>query len=279
MSKHFTTTKLETLCLHAGLEDETPATQIPIYQSASFNFDDSDHARDLFALKKFGNIYSRLTNPTLSALQTRLALLEGGSGACVTSSGHAAQLVCLFNLLQSGDHIIVSSKLYGGSITQFSKSFKQFGWQASFVDPNDPNQVRSAIQTQTKAIFIESQSNPGGEIADIESLAEIAHQAGIPLIVDNTIATPCLCQPFKWGADIVVYSTTKFISGNGTSIGGAIIDSGKFDWSQNNKFPLLVKPDSSYHGLSFYDSFESLAFTVRSIAVGLRDLGTTLSSF
>ena len=267
--------KFETLCLHKGLNPTANghAAQVPIYQTTSFVFDDIQDASELFALQKFGNIYSRLTNPTVGALQERLAAISGGSGAVATSSGHAAQLVALFNLLQSGDHIVVSNQLYGGSITQFSKSFKQFGWNATFVDIQDLDVVQAAIQDNTKALFIESISNPSGVVADIRKLADIAHGAGIPLIVDNTIATPYLCQPFDWGADIIVYSTTKFLSGNGSAIGGAVVERGSFDWKQNDKFPLLAKEDSSYHGLCFAESFGSLAFTVRAIAVGLRDLG------
>lgn len=281
MSTHLQDARFETLCLHAGLnaKNQNGASQIPVYQSASFVFEDAQSASDLFALKKFGNIYSRLTNPTVSALQERLASLDGGTGAVAVSSGHAAQLVALFNLMQSGDHIVVSRQLYGGSITQFSKSFRQFGWEASFVDIDDVATVRAAIRKNTKAIFVESVANPSCAIADIEKLADIAHAAGIPLIVDNTVATPYLCRPIEWGADIVVYSTTKFLTGNGTTMGGAIVEAGSFDWSQNDKFPLLAKPDSSYHGLSFHQTFGKLAFTVRAIAVGLRDLGTTLAPF
>lgn len=273
--------KFETLCLHKGLNPaaNAQAAQVPIYQTSSFVFEDIKDASELFALQKFGNIYSRLTNPTVGALQERLAAISGGVGATVTSSGHAAQLVALFNLLQPGDHIVVSDQLYGGSITQFSKSFKQFGWEATFVNIDEFDAVRNAITDKTKALFVESISNPGGAVGDLEALSGIAHSAGIPLIVDNTIATPYLCQPFQWGADIIVYSTTKFLSGNGSAIGGAIVDNGKFDWTQNDKFPLLAKPDSSYHGLTFAETFGPLAFTVRSIAVGLRDLGCCQSPF
>lgn len=275
-SAHF-----DTLCVHKGLNPSAngQAAIPPIYQSASFVFEDIKDASELFALKKFGNIYSRLTNPTVGALQERLAAISGGVGAVVTSSGHAAQLVALFNLLQAGDHVVVSDQLYGGTITQFAKSFKQFGWDASFVNIDAPANITAAIKPNTKAVFIESVSNPRGAVADVEAIAKAAHDAGIPLIVDNTIATPVLTNPFEFGADIVVYSTTKFLSGNGSSLGGAVVDSGKFDWKQNDKFPLLAAPDASYHGLSFADAFGPLAFTVRAIAIGLRDLGCCQSPF
>ncbi len=271
----------ETLAVRAGAKPDpaTGAAQTPIYQSASFVFEDTDHAARLFSLQEFGNIYSRLTNPTVGALQDRVAALEGGVGAVATASGHAAQLTAFFNLLQPGDNIVASNKLYGGSITQLSKSFKQFGWEAKFADITDPESFKPLIDANTKALYAETLSNPEGTVADIEALAKIAHEAGIPLIVDNTIATPFLCKPIEWGADIVILSTTKYLTGNGSTIGGIIVDSGKFDWAQNDKFPLLAKPDDSYHGLTFTESFGNLAFFVRTIAVGLRDLGACQSPF
>ncbi len=277
-----TNNHFETLCLHSGYDPESDthnSFKPPIYQTSSYTFTFPSDAANLFALKKFGNIYSRLTNPTVSVLAARLAAMEDGVGAVCTSSGHSAQLVALLNLMQTGDHIVVSKALYGGSITQFGKTFKQFGWNADFVDTNIIDEVKAAVKDNTKAIFIESISNPSGMIADIEVIAEIAHDAGIPLIVDNTIPTSYLCRPFEHGADIVTYSTTKFLTGNGSIIGGSIVDSGKFDWSQNDKFPLLTSPDQSYNNLVFNETFGEMAFTVRGIAVGLRDLGACLSPF
>ncbi|QLE79356.1 O-acetylhomoserine aminocarboxypropyltransferase/cysteine synthase [Francisella sp. Scap27] len=269
---------LETLALHQSIPAQSGSVQIPIHQTSSYVFESIEQAADLFALKEFGNIYSRLTNPTVDAYASRLAKLHNVAGAFACSSGHAAQLLIFLNLLQSGDHIVASKYLYGGSITQLTHTFpRQFGWQSTLVDINDFSEVKNAIKQNTKAIFIETQSNPSGVIADIQALADIAHSAGIPLIVDNTVATPYLLNPIDYGADIVSYSLTKYLGGNGSIVGGAVVDSGKFDWSQNEKFPLLSKPDSSYNNISFYDSFKELAFTVRGIAVGLRDIGATLS--
>lgn len=271
----------ETIAVRAGNSPDpvTGASQTPIYQSASFVFEDAAHAERLFSLQEFGNIYSRLTNPTVGALQERVAALEGGVGAVATASGHAAQLTTFFNLLNPGDNIVSSDKLYGGSITQLSKSFKQFGWEAKFASIENLDTFKAAIDENTKAIYAESLTNPQGLVADIEGLAKIAHEAGIPLIIDNTIATSFLCKPIEWGADIVILSTTKYLTGNGSTIGGVIVDSGKFDWAQNDKFPLLAQPDESYHGLTFTESFGHLAFFVRLIAIGLRDLGACQSPF
>lgn len=275
------THKFETLAIHAGGQPDptTGARQTPIYQTASYVFKDTEHAANLFALKELGFIYSRLTNPTVSALQERLAALEGGVGAVATASGHAAQQLAFLNLLQSGDEFIASTKLYGGSINQFKNSFKQFGWKVNFVDTENLEVVKSAINEKTKFIFVESLANPGGVVTDVEALAKVAHDAGIPLLVDNTLATPYLSNPIKHEADIVFNSTTKFLSGNGTTIGGSVVDSGNFDWSQNDKFPLLTQEDPSYHGLKFHDACGNLAFTFRSIAIGLRDLGACQSPF
>ncbi len=270
--------KFNSLCVHAGNNpDETGARQIPIHQSASFVFKNAKQAADLFALKEVGYIYSRLTNPTIGALQERMAAVEGGVGAIACSSGHGAQLTAFHNLLQSGDEFIASKKLYGGSINQFKNSFKQYGWNVKFVDIDDLDEVKAAITDKTKFIFIESLSNPEGAVADIKTLADVAHENGIPLIVDNTIATPALVKPIEHGADIVTSSTTKFITGNGTAVGGVIVDSGNFDWTQNDKFPLLCDPDPSYHGLKFAEACGNLAFTFRGIAVGLRDLGAVMA--
>ena len=266
----------ETRAIHAGAAPDpaTGARQTPIYQTTSFVFDDVDDAASLFNLQKVGFIYSRLTNPTVAVLEERLANLEGGAGATATSSGHAAQLLALFPLLEPGDEFISSRKLYGGTLNQFGTSFpRAFGWKANFVDTDNPENVRAALTPKTKAIFVESLANPGGVVTDLEAIAKIADEAGIPLIVDNTLATPYLINPIQWGATLVVHSTTKFLSGNGTSVGGVVIDSGKFDWTKSGKYPALSEPDAGYHGLKFHETFGHLAFTIHGHAVGLRDLG------
>ncbi len=265
----------ETLSVHAGTPPDpaTGARQLPIYQTTSYVFDDAEHAASLFNLQVPGFIYSRLTNPTVSALEERLAALENGRGAIATSSGHAAQILALFPLMQPGDELIASNKLYGGSVNQMGNSYRKFGWTAVFVDPDDPTNFERALSERTKAIFVEGLANPGGVVVDLERIAEIAHGAGIPLLVDNTLATPYLCRPIEYGADIVIHSTTKFLSGNGTSIGGCVIDSGRFDWLANDKFPSLSTPAPEYHGLTFAETFGDLAYTMYGHAVGLRDLG------
>ena len=266
----------ETRAIHAGTSPDpaTGARQTPIYQTTSYVFDSVDHAASLFNLQQLGFIYSRLTNPTVAALEQRLADLEGGVGATVTSSGHAAQLLALFSFMEPGAEIVAARKLYGGSINQMGNSFpRAFGWNTTFVEVDDLDAVRAAITPQTRCLFIESLANPGGVVCDIEALAEVAHDAGIPLIVDNTMATPYLCRPIEHGADIVVVSTTKFLSGNGTSIGGAVIDSGRFDWSADPRFSGLTEPDPGYHGLRFHETFGEMAYTFHGHAVGLRDLG------
>jgi O-acetylhomoserine (thiol)-lyase len=269
----------ETLAVHAGgaPDPTTGARQTPVYQTASYVFDDADHAASLFNLQMPGFIYSRLTNPTVSALEERCAALEDGVGGTATASGHAAQILALFPLMSPGKRIVASSKLYGGSINQMGHSYKKFGWEASFVDPDDPENFRRALDDDTRALFIESLANPGGVVTDIAAIAAIAHEAGIPLIVDNTLATPYLCRPFDHGADIVVHSTTKFLAGNGTAIGGVVVDSGRFNWMQNDKFPSLSQPAAEYHGLVFAETFGELGYTVYGHAVGLRDLGATQS--
>ena len=269
----------ETLAVHAGAAPDpaTGARAVPIYQTTSYVFDDADHAASLFNLQLPGFIYSRLGNPTVAVLEERIAALEGGRGATATSSGHAAQILALFPLMQPGDEIIAASKLYGGSINQMGLSFKKFGWQASFVDPDDPENFRRALTERTRAVFLENLANPGGVVVDLEAVAAITREAGVPLIVDNTMATPYLARPFEWGADIVVHSTTKFLSGNGTVVGGAVVDSGKFDWFQNDKFPSLTKPAPEYHGLTFAETFGDLAYTIYGHAIGLRDLGACQS--
>lgn len=268
-----------TRAIHAGAAPDptTGARGTPIHQSTAFVFKDADHAARLFGLEEFGFIYSRLTNPTTSVLQDRMASLEGGVAAVCTASGHSAQLLALFALMNSGDEFVASNKLYGGSITQFGHSFKKFGWKVNFVDPTDPENFRKAINEKTKAVFTESLANPGGVVCDIEAIANIAHQAGIPLIVDNTLPSPALCRPIEHGADIVVHSTTKFISGHGNAMGGVVVDSGNFDWSQNDKFPGLTQKCEAYQGLNFHETFGNMAYAVFCIAVGLRDLGPTMA--
>ena len=269
----------DTLAVHAGASPDpvTGARSTPIYQTTAFVFDDADHAAALFNLQTYGYIYGRLTNPTTAVLEERVAALEGGKGAIATASGHAAQMLIAFVLMSPGAHLLASNKLYGGSLTQFNNTFKKFGWDATMLDPDEPAAFRDAIRPETKAIFIESLANPQGVIADIEAFAQIAHEAGIPLIVDNTSATPYLCRPFEHGADIVTHSTTKFLSGHGNAMGGMVVDSGKFDWGQNDKFPALSQPEPAYHGLTFYETFGDLALTVHGHAIGLRDLGATMA--
>jgi O-acetylhomoserine (thiol)-lyase len=269
----------ETLAVHAGASPDpaTGARSTPIYQTTAYVFDDVDHAASLFNLQTYGYIYSRLTNPTVSVLEERVASLEGGRGAVAVASGHAAQMLAFFSFMEPGDQFIASRKLYGGSITQFGRSFKKFGWDAIFVDPDDPEAVRRALTPKCKAVFVESLANPGGVITDMEPIARIAHEAGLLFIVDNTLATPYLCRPMQWGADLVIHSTTKFLSGHGNAMGGVVIDSGKFDWAQNDKFKGLSAPEPAYHGLTFYETFGDLAFTVQGHAIGLRDLGATMA--
>ena len=231
----------------------------------------------MYNLQEVGYIYSRLTNPTVAVLGERIATLEGGVGAVCCSSGHAAQIMALFPLMGPGRNIIASTRLYGGTITQFSQTIKRFGWSAKFVDTDDLDAVKAAIDDDTRAIFCETIANPGGYVSDIPALANIADGAGIPLIVDNTSATPWLCRPIEMGATLVVHSTTKYLTGNGTVTGGAVVDSGKFDWSASAKFPSLSAPEPAYHGLRFHETFGALAFTFHGIAIGLRDLGMTMN--
>ncbi|TAN51942.1 MAG: O-acetylhomoserine aminocarboxypropyltransferase [Rhodospirillales bacterium] len=270
---------IETLAVHAGARPDpvTGARNVPIYQTTSYVFDNVDHAANLFNLHTFGYIYSRLTNPTVSALEERVASLEGGRAALCAASGHAAQFLTFFTLLEPGDEFLASRNLYGGSLTQFMLSFKKLGWTCHLVDPKDPENFRKALTPKTKAIFIEELANPGGIVVDLEAVAAIAKSAGIPLIVDNTLATPFLCRPIEWGADLVVHSTTKFLSGHGTSVGGALVESGKFDWAASDKFPSLSKPEPAYHGLTFYETFGDFAFTTKARAVALRDFGPAMA--
>jgi len=269
----------DTLQIHAGARPDpaTGARQVPIYQTTAYVFRDAEHAAALFNLQEVGYIYSRLTNPTVAALQERVATLEGGAGAVCCSSGHAAQIMALFPLMAPGCNIVVSTRLYGGSVTQFSHTIKRFGWEAKFVDIDDADAIVAAIDDKTRAVFCESIANPGGHIADLDAVAKLADAAGLPLIVDNTSATPYLCRPIEHGATLVVHSMTKFLTGNGTVTGGAVVDSGTFDWSASGKFPSLSEPEPAYHGLKFHETFGPLAFTFHGIAVGLRDLGMTLN--
>lgn len=269
----------DTLQIHAGARPDpaTGARQVPIYQTTAYVFRDADHAAALFNLQEVGYIYSRLTNPTVSALAERIATLEGGAGAVCCSSGHAAQIMALFPLMGPGRNIVVSTRLYGGTVTQFSQTIKRFGWSAKFVDTDDLAAVEAAIDENTRALFCESIANPGGYVSDIPALAAVAEKAGLPLIVDNTSATPWLCRPIEMGATLVVHSTTKYLTGNGTVTGGAIVDSGRFDWSASDRFPSLSAPEPAYHGLKFHETFGNLAYTFHSIAIGLRDLGMTMN--
>jgi len=268
----------ETRMIHAGAQPEpvTGARQTPIYQNTSYVFHDTDHAASLFNLQSFGFVYSRLANPTVAVLEERLASLEGGRGATCAATGHAAQLVTLFPLLGPGERFVASTRLYGGSITQFGRSFRKFDWDVDFVDVEDLGAVRAALGG-AKALFVESLANPGGVVSDLEPLAAAAADEGVPLVVDNTLATPWLCNPIEWGADLVLHSTTKFLSGNGTSMGGCVIDSGLFDWSASRRYPSLAEPEPAYHGLRFFETFGDLAFTTHAHAVGLRDLGPAMA--
>jgi len=269
----------DTLQIHAGAQPDpaTGARQTPIYQTTAYVFRDADHAAALFNLQEVGFIYSRLTNPTVAVLQERIATLEGGAGAVCCSSGHAAQIMALFPLMQPGCNVVASTRLYGGTLTQFTQTIKRFGWSAKLVDFDDTDAVKAAIDDDTRAVFCESIANPGGYITDLDAIAEISSAAGLPLIVDNTSATPYLCRPFEHGATLVVHSTTKYLTGNGTVTGGAVVDSGNFDWSASDKFPSLSQPEPAYHGLKFHETFGPLAFTFHGIAVGLRDLGMTMN--
>jgi O-acetylhomoserine (thiol)-lyase len=269
----------ETRAIHAGAAPDptTGARSTPIYQTTAYVFDDVDHAASLFNLHNFGYIYTRLTNPTVSVLEERVASLEGGRAAVAAASGHAAQFLVFATMLEQGDEFLASRNLYGGSLTQFGLSFKKLGWTCHFIDPTDPENFRRALTPKCKAIFVESLANPGGVVVDLSAIAKIAHAAGLPLIVDNTLATPYLCRPFEWGADIVTHSTTKFLGGHGNSMGGIVVESGKFDWAQNGKFPSLTEPEPAYHGLRFYENFGDFAFTTKARAVALRDYGPTMA--
>ena len=270
-----------TLAIHAGAQPDptTKARVTPIYQTTSFVFDDVDHAASLFGLQAFGNIYTRITNPTNAVLEERIAALEGGTAALAVASGHAAQLVVFQTLMQPGDEFIASRRLYGGSINQFNHAFKSFGWTVKWADPEKPESFVEALSERTKAIFIESIANPGGYVTDIAAIAAIARRARVPLIVDNTLATPYLVRPFEHGADIVVHSATKFLGGHGNSIGGLIVDGGTFDWMHDERYPTISKPSLSYGGLVIGGTFGNFAFAIACRVLGLRDLGPALSPF
>ena len=271
--------KFETRTIHAGSAPDpvTGARNTPIYQTTAYTFDSTEHAASLFNLQNFGFIYSRLGNPTVSVLEERIANLENGRAGVACSSGHAAQLLALHPLMEPGDKIIASQNLYGGSITQFSHAFKKFGWGVDFVDATNIKNISKILTDKHKCIFIESLSNPSGVILDVEKIAKIANQANIPLIVDNTMASPFLFKPIDWGADIVTHSLTKFIGGHGNSMGGIVIESGKFDWFKAKKYPSLTMPTESYHGLIFAETFGDFGYSMKLRADSLRDLGTHLS--
>jgi O-acetylhomoserine (thiol)-lyase len=270
-----------TLSIHAGAQPDptTGARATPIYQTTSYVFDDVDHAASLFGLQAFGNIYTRIGNPTCAVLEERIAALEGGTAGLATASGHAAQVLVMQAMMMPGEEFVASKKLYGGSINQFNHAFKSFGWNVMWADPDDVSSFERAITPKTKAIFIESIANPGGIITDIEAVANIARKAGVPLIVDNTLATPYLCKPIDYGADVVVHSLTKFLGGHGNSIGGMIVDAGTFDWSRGGRYPMLSEPRPEYQGIVLHETFGNFAFAIACRVLGLRDLGPALSPF
>lgn len=271
--------RFDTLAIHAGASPDptTGARATPIYQTTSFVFDDVDHASSLFALQSFGNIYTRIMNPTQSVLEERIAALEGGTAALATASGHAAQLLIFHTLMEPGDEFIAVRQLYGGSINQFNHSFQKFDWKVVWADADDLTTIEQAVNPKTKAIFIESIANPGGMVTDIEGISKIARRAGVPLIVDNTLATPYLCRPFEHGADLVVHSLTKFLGGHGNSMGGMIVDAGTFNWSRDGRYPTLSEPCASYNGLKLHETFGNIAFVIACRVLGLRDLGPCIS--
>ena len=271
----------ETLAVHAGQEPDpvTHSRAVPLYQTTSYVFDSTEHAANLFGLKEFGNIYTRLMNPTTDVFEKRVAALEGGVGALATASGQAAISLALFNIAGAGDEIVSSTSLYGGTYNLFSTTLAKLGITVKFVDASDPENFRAAITGKTKALYAETIGNPKGDVLDIEAVAKIAHENGVPLIVDNTFPSPYLLRPIEHGADIVVHSATKFIGGHGTSIGGVIVDSGKFDWKASDKYPGLTEPDASYHGVVYTEAVGPLAYIIKARVQGLRDLGASISPF
>jgi len=272
--------RLETLALHAGqtVDSDTLSRAVPIHQTTSYCFKDTDHAANLFALKEFGNIYTRLMNPTTDVLEKRLAAMEGGVGGLAFSSGQSAIYVSIFNICGAGGHIVASNSLYGGTVTLFSHTFPKLGIEVTFVDPGDPENFTKAIKDNTRLIYIESVANPKNNILQYDKIAEIAHANGMPVICDNTVPTPILLRPIEHGIDIVVHSCTKFIGGHGTSIGGAIVDSGKFDWA-NGRYPELTEPDPSYHGVKYVEAVGPLAYIIKARTQFLRDMGSCMSPF
>ena len=270
----------ETLCLHAGQipDPATGSRAAPLYQTAAYVFDDTDHAASLFNAQTFGNIYSRLSNPTTAMFEERMAALEGGRAALAVSSGLAAQMTALLTLLSTGDEIVSASTLYGGTYSQFEVNFRRMGINTTFVDPDDPENFRKAINDKTRMVYLETIGNPLGNLVDIRAVADIAHEHDLPLMVDNTFASPYLCRPFEHGADIVVHSATKFICGHGTSIGGVIVESGRFPWD-NGKFPEMVEPSRGYHGIRFYETFGDFGYVTKCRLETLRTLGPSLSPF
>lgn len=270
----------ETLALHGGQEVDpySLSRAVPIYQTTSYLFRDADHAARLFAVEEEGNIYSRIMNPTVSVFEKRVALLEGGVGALATASGQAAELIAILNIAKEGDEIVSSMSLYGGTYTLFSSTLKKLGITVRFVDPSDPENFRKAITPKTRALYAETLGNPKLDVLDIERVADIAHEAGVPLIIDNTFPSPYLVRPIEHGADIVIHSATKFIGGHGTSIGGVIVDSGKFNWS-NGKFPEITEPDATYHGLKYLEKFGNSAYIAKARLQLMRDLGACMSPF
>ena len=270
-----------TLSVHAGAQPDptTGARATPIYQTTSYVFESVDHAASLFGLSTFGNIYTRIGNPTNAVLEERVAALEGGTAALAVASGHAAQVLVFHSLLQPGDEFIAARTLYGGSINQFNHAFKSFGWNVVWADTDDVSSFEKAVSAKTKAIFIESIANPGGTVTDIEAIAAVARKAGVPLIVDNTLASPYLCKPIEHGADIVVHSLTKFLGGHGNSIGGIIVDAGTFDWSKSGRYAMLSEPRPEYHGIKLHETFGNFAFAIACRVLGLRDIGPSLSPF
>ncbi len=270
-----------TLAIHAGAQPDptTGARATPIYQTTSFVFNDTDHAAALFGLQQFGNIYTRIMNPTQAVLEERLAALEGGTAAVAVASGHAAQLLVFHTMMSPGDNFVAANRLYGGSVNQFGHAFKSFDWQVRWADPNDPASFEAKIDRRTKAIFIESLANPGGTFVDIAAIAEVARKHDLPLIVDNTMATPYLLRPLEHGADIVVHSLTKFIGGHGNSMGGVIVDGGTFDWSKSGKYPMLSEPRPEYAGVVLHQTFGNIAFAIAARVLGLRDFGPAISPF
>jgi O-acetylhomoserine (thiol)-lyase len=268
-----------TRSLHAGHTPDASsrARAVPIYQSTSFTFENSAHAASLFALQQFGNIYSRIMNPTTDVFEQRVAALEGGLGGLATSSGQAAQFLTVNSLMGPGDEMVAASTLYGGTYTQFDVTFRRMGIDVKFVEPDDPENFRKAITKKTRAVYAETIANPRMNVLDIEKVAKVAHDAGVPLVIDNTMASPYLCRPIEYGADIVLHSATKFLGGHGTSIGGIIIDSGNFKW--NDKYPAITEPSPGYHGMKFAEVFGPMAFIIKARVEGLRDLGPCISPF